>query len=67
MKYDFATVQLGVFTAPGLPLARWIEFFSTTDFGYNMLEHHRFEASAIRFYVFDLLIFHGRNMAASRC
>ena len=54
MKYDFATVQLGGFTAPGLPLARWIEFFQLRD--------HRFEASAIRFYVFDLLIFHGRNM-----
>ena len=27
MKYDFATAQLGGFTAPALPLARWIEFF----------------------------------------
>jgi hypothetical protein len=37
MKYDFATVQVGGFTAPGLTLARWIEFFSTTDFGINLI------------------------------
>ena len=28
MKYGFATVQLGGFTAPGLPLGRWVEFFN---------------------------------------
>ena len=38
MKYDFATVRLGGFTAPGLPLARWIEFFSITDLGMNCLD-----------------------------
>ena len=27
MKYDFPTVELGGFTAPGLPLARWSEFY----------------------------------------
>ena len=35
MKYDFATVQLGGFTAPGLPLARWIEFFQLRILGQN--------------------------------
>ena len=29
---------------------------------FNMLQHHRSKASAIRFYVFDLLIHSGRNM-----
>jgi ATP-dependent DNA ligase len=29
---------------------------------FNMLQHHRFKASAIRFYVFDLLIHNGKNM-----
>jgi bifunctional non-homologous end joining protein LigD len=29
---------------------------------FNMLQHHRSEASAIRFYVFDLLILRGRSM-----
>jgi hypothetical protein len=33
MKYDFATVQLGDFTAPRLPLARWIEFFQLRILG----------------------------------
>ena len=28
MKYNFATVQLDGFTAPGLPLARWTGFFN---------------------------------------
>jgi ATP-dependent DNA ligase len=29
---------------------------------FNMLQHHRSKASAIRFYVFDLLIHTGRNV-----
>jgi DNA ligase D-like protein (predicted ligase) len=29
---------------------------------FNMLQHHRSKASAIRFYVFDLLIHNGKNM-----
>ena len=33
MRFDFATVQLGGFNAPGLPLAKWIEFFQLRILG----------------------------------
>ena len=33
MKFDFATVQFGGFTAPGLPLARCTEFFQLRILG----------------------------------
>ena len=31
---------------------------------FNLIQHHRSRASAIRFYAFDLLIYHGRSLLA---
>jgi hypothetical protein len=47
MKYDFATVQLGGFTAPGLPLARWIELFQLRILGLTVAKKRALHAAPL--------------------